>query len=110
MDCGKARAIRNFVEYANRPFTAETVSEETGIDLKYTIKMLVFLRETQVVQAGSKEGKWNIYVKDNTPEDEKPLNRYGYDKVFMRQVMIEIVNGRISSQRDLADKLNCTHH
>ncbi len=105
MDCGKTRAIRNFIEYSTRPFTAETVSQETGLELSYVKKILQFLRDTQVVQVISKEGKWNIYVKDTTPDDEKPLNRYGYQKDFMKRIMIELINNHHTSQRELGESV-----
>jgi len=98
------------VEYTRKPFTAAEVSAETGIDIKYTIKMLVFLRETQVVEVISKDGKWNIYVKDDTPEELKRFNRYGYENDFMRKLLHTLIDGRYTSQRDLIEVMECTHH
>lgn len=103
MDCGKTRAIRNYVEYASRPFTALNVSQETELDFNYVKKILQFLKETQVVRVVAKEGKYNIYVKDTTPEEDKPLNRYGFQKDFMKKILIELIKNNHTSQRDLAE-------
>ncbi len=81
------------------------MSQETGLELSYMKKILQFLRDTQVVQVISKEGKWNIYVRVTTPEDEKPLNRYGYQKDFMKRIMIELINNHHTSQRELGESV-----
>ena len=106
MRLSQTKKVKNFVDFYGKPFTIDIVTGETGLTHIQARKVVAKLMHLGMVKIVATEGKRKIYLKNKNYVEKNPMNNYGYEIDFIKELSRLIKTGNYHSQRQLEMKID----
>ncbi len=106
MRLSQTKKVKNFIDFYGKPFTIDNVTGETGLTHVQARKVVAKLMHLGMVKIIATEGKRRIYLKNKDYVEKNPMNNYGYEIDFIKELTRLIKTGNYHSQRQLEMKID----